>query len=217
MQQRHLLSAALLTLPLLSAVGCDTPAQEGATKETAPTAKTAMDEVADGKVGSTADKGATKPAMDKAAEAPSCGDAKTIPNIPSTESAPPSVAEWEKGCAVNTQGANSQAKDCTLKVLREWAKITCTGKVLGHEKMEDFGQEGQNHYKLFKEGEMGSFVVRLRKGHSQKVRLCREQDRASLFVSWPGSKEQPTIIALALGAKCDGSEWGSAAKKANRK
>ncbi len=203
----------MLTLPLLAAVGCDKPAQEGASKDTATTAEAAMDKAPDGKAGSTAEKGATKPAMEKTAETPSCGDATTIPNIPSTESPPPSVAEWEKGCAVNTQGANSQAKDCTLKVLREWAKITCTGKVLGHEKMEDFGQEGQNHFKLFKAGEMGSFVVRLRKGHSQKVRICREQDRASLFVSWPGSKEQPTIIALALGAKCDGSQWGSAAKK----
>lgn len=157
--------------------------------------------------------GTAKSAKGATGATATCGDAASIPKIPTTESSPPTVAEWKSGCAVNTQGANSQAKDCSLKVVREWAKLACTGKVLGHEKMEDFGQEGQNHFKMFKKGELGSFVWRLRKGHSQKVRICRANNRASLFVSWPGSKPQPTIIALAHGDACDGSDWGSAAKK----
>jgi hypothetical protein len=114
---------------------------------------------------------------------------------------------------VNTQGANAQPSHCNMRILREWLMLTCTGDVLGYEKMEDFGNEGQDYYKQFNPGQMGSFVVRLIRGHNQKVRLCRSNDRASLFVSWPQGNERPLHVALGKGPACDGLDWGSGYKK----
>ncbi len=136
--------------------------------------------------------------------APACGPPDKVPAIPAERSdAPASLEEWKAACPVNTQGPNSHAPDCTSMVLREWLKVTCTGKMLGFEEMDGFGVEGQDYFKLFTPNQALSFVVRLRKGQSQKVRMCRPNQRASLFVSWPPSKEQPTIIAVGIGPKCE--------------
>jgi hypothetical protein len=139
----------------------------------------------------------------------SCGPPSTIPDIPSERSDPPTLAEWGNACDVNTQGAGSQAADCTMKIKREWLQLTCRGKVSGYEQFDGFGNEGQDYFQQIRQGEMASFVVRLRKGRSQKVRICRGNERASLFVSWPPSSPKPTIVALAAGPACDGSGFGA--------
>lgn len=145
------------------------------------------------------------PAPAPAAEpAAPCGAMNEIPDIPAEKSdAPKDLAEWSTGCPVNTQGANSHAPDCTSVLKREWLKVTCTGDMRGYEQMDGFGVEGRDYFKLFSAGKMISFVVRLRKGASQKVRMCRPKERASLFVSWPPSKDKPTIIAVGIGPKCE--------------
>ncbi len=138
-----------------------------------------------------------------------CGSLKDIPDIPEGRSAPPKdLAEWNTGCKVNTQGPNSHAPDCTAILKREWLKVTCTGDMLGFEQMDGFGVEGNDYFKMHTPGKLLSFVVRLRKGQSQKVRMCRPKERASLFVSWPPGKSKPTIIAVGRGPKCDNSAWG---------
>lgn len=146
------------------------------------------------------------PAAEPAAE---CGDLKTIPDIPSDKSDVPSQEEWNKGCKVNTVGPNSEAPDCEMTIVREWLKVKCTGDMKGYELMDGFGNEGQDYFKFFTPDQVLSFVIRMRKGASQKVRMCRAKERASLFVSWPPSKDKPTIIALQRGPKCDKSAWGS--------
>jgi hypothetical protein len=160
--------------------------------------------------------GSKKPtgAVATAAAAPQgCGDPSRVPEIPSSRSDPPTGAEWEAACAVNTQGANAQPSHCNMRIVREWLSVTCRGSVMGYEKMEDFGSEGRDYFRQFALGEMGSFVVRLAKGHNQKVRICRRDDRASLFVSWPPSNERPLHVALGRGPACDGLDWGSGYKK----
>ncbi len=144
-----------------------------------------------------------------AVPAAACGSASDIPAIPATKSDPPGLAEWASACSVNTQGANSQAPDCTSKIKREWLQVTCRGGMLGYEKMDGFGVEGHDYFKQIKPGKFVSFVLRLRKGQSQKVRMCRKKERASLFVSWPPSSPKPTIVAVGRGPKCDGSKWGT--------
>jgi hypothetical protein len=139
-----------------------------------------------------------------APEPPKCGPPDKIPAIPEGSSdAPKDLAEWNTGCEVNTQGPNSQAPDCTSVLVREWLKVTCKGDMLGYEEMDGFGAEGADYFKLFTPNQLISFVVRLKKGKSQKVRMCRPKERASLFVSWPPGKDQPTIIAVGIGPKCD--------------
>ena len=112
---------------------------------------------------------------------------------------------------MNTQGAGSQAGDCTMKVYREWLQVTCRGNMTGYEQFDKngFGAKGADYYEQHTPGKMASFVVRLRKGRNPKVRLCRGDERASLFVSWPPSEAKPKIIALGAGPKCDGSDWGA--------
>lgn len=132
-------------------------------------------------------------------------DEKGVPAIPDTESDPPKGSEWDDGLAVNTQGAGSQGKDCTLMVLREWLQVTCRGKVTGFEKMDGFGRKNVDYFESFIPGQHGSFVLRLKKGKYPKVRICRGNDFASLFVSWPAGAERPKHIALAqMNKPCDG-------------
>jgi len=136
-------------------------------------------------------------------QAVTCGSPSTIPPIPSTRSKPPTAAEWGKACDLNTQGEGSQPPDCTMKVMREWLQVTCRGNVRGYENLTDFGSEGADYFKQIQLGQLGSFVVRLKKGRNQKVRICRAKDRASLFVSWPPSKDNPSIVALGIGPGCE--------------
>lgn len=136
-------------------------------------------------------------------QAVTCASPSTIPPIPSTRSKPPTVAEWGKACDVNTQGEGSQPPDCTMKIMREWLQVSCRGEVSGYENLSDFGSEGADYFKQIQLGQMASFVVRLRKGRNQKVRICRGSQRASLFVSWPPSKDNPSIVALGIGPGCE--------------
>jgi hypothetical protein len=154
---------------------------------------------------------ATAPAATPVAR--TCGDPSQVPEIPSQRSNPPQGPEWDGACSINTQGANAQPSHCNMRIVREWLMLTCTGDVQGWEKMEDFGNEGQDYYKQFNPGQMGSFVVRLIRGHNQKVRICRSNDRASLFVSWPQGNDRPLHVALGSGPVCDGRDWGSGYKK----
>lgn len=137
-----------------------------------------------------------------------------VPDIPSDKSNPPQGTEWDQGVAVNTQGANSRAKRCSMHVLREWLRIYCSGKITGYEKKEDFGELQQDYFEQVVQGKYASFVIRLKKGKNQKIRICREGDRASLFVSWPPSADKPKHIALGQGPECDGSDWGAGYGKA---
>jgi hypothetical protein len=132
----------------------------------------------------------------------------SVPEIPSGRSNPPKLGEWDDGVVVNTQGANARGKNCFMMILREWLQITCRGNITGYEKMEDFGQKNVDYYSHIVPGKMASFVVRLRAGHHPKVRICRADNRASLFVNWPDSKDRPVHVALGHGPVCDGTDWG---------
>lgn len=132
-----------------------------------------------------------------------------VPEIPDGKSNPPQGTEWDQGVAVNTQGANARAKRCSMHVLREWLRIYCSGKIIGYEKKEDFGTQGVDYFEKIVAGKYASFVIRLKKGENQMIRICRETDRASLFVSWPVTADKPKNIALGQGPACDGSDWGA--------
>lgn len=131
-----------------------------------------------------------------------------VPAIPSEHSNPPKGNEWDQAQVVNTQGAGARAKHCNLQILREWLRVTCNGDITGYEKMEDFGTQGSDYYELISPGKVASFVIRLKPGHNQKIRVCRKTDRASLFVSWPPGSDRPKHVALGSGPVCDGTDWG---------
>ncbi|MBW2523928.1 MAG: hypothetical protein JRI23_07130 [Deltaproteobacteria bacterium] len=177
-----------------------------AAKSTAETETVSGVKPGDGKPAATAEATA---APDK----PTCGDPKTVPDIPSERSDPPQGAEWDSACQINTQGANASPPNCNMRILRDWLMVTCRGDVLGFEKMENFGNEGFDYFKQIVPGQMASFSIHLSKGTSQKIRICRKKDRASLFVSWPPSQGKPLHVALGTGPVCDGGSWGSAHKK----
>lgn len=122
-----------------------------------------------------------------------------IPDIPEGTSPPPTLAEWASGHPVNTQGANAIPSDCSMKIVREWLKINCSGSITGISNMEGFGNKGSNYYESIVIGKYADFVVRLRKGTPMKVRILRQTPHsASLFVNWPGGSPRPTIIALGI-------------------
>lgn len=130
-------------------------------------------------------------------------DNKGIPLVPTTKSKPPTIPEWKAAAEVNTQGPNSRPEDCAMKIVREWLKVDCFGDVVGYERMDKFGRKNIDYFEHFKPGKLGSFVVRLKKGTAQKVRICRRKDMASLFVNWPGQRDRPIHVALGKGPACE--------------
>jgi hypothetical protein len=142
---------------------------------------------------------APEPSAEPGKEAP---DEGPVPAIPEGKSSPPTVAEWGSAEEVNTQEKNSQPDQCELKVVREWVRVSCRGDVLSYEKMESFGTKNADYFEMIKPGNLASFVVRMKQGKTQSVRICRQKDRASLFVSWPASKDRPAHIALGKGPVC---------------
>ncbi|MFO0546793.1 MAG: hypothetical protein U0271_00330 [Polyangiaceae bacterium] len=136
---------------------------------------------------------------------------KTIPDIPSGQSKPPSLDEWMKdGVVVNSQEKNSRADKCEMRVLREWLKIKCEGEVMGIFDLDGFGPEGVDHFKAFEEGKWADIVVRLKEGQSLSTRIPRyAEGDAALFTNWPKGAKKPHIIALGRGgyptyASCGG-------------
>lgn len=130
--------------------------------------------------------------------APGAGQA--APEVSGGTSAPPTVAEWQGASSANTVGANSAPKDCELKVVREWLKVNCTGKITQVTNMDGFGRKGVDYFELVTPGRVADFVVRLKKGGSIKARILREGagNSASLFVNWPSSNPKPSIVALQI-------------------
>jgi hypothetical protein len=140
-----------------------------------------------------------------------------IPPIPSEPSKPPKGTEWKEGKIVNTQHAASQPDKCEMRVLREWLQVTCLEEYGGYEKMENFGRKHVDYFQSVEPWRVVSFVLRMKKGRTQAVRICGKDKRASLFVSWPASADRPKHIALGKGPRCDGSEWGEFMKKEEKK
>ena len=127
--------------------------------------------------------------------------ASAIPDIPDAKSAPPTVAEWSAASEINTVGANSAPKDCFMKLVREWLKVNCSGKIVGVDEKDGLGKQDVDHFESIKVGTSADYVIRLRKGVSVKARIDRHDDAAALFVNWPGGAPKPTIIALQAAPK----------------
>ena len=126
---------------------------------------------------------------------------KTIPDIPSDRSKPPTVDEWKAGTVVNSQEKNSRPDKCELRIVREWLKINCTGDVLGINDLDGFGAEGTDHFKSIKEGQLADIVVRLKENQALSTRIVRNAEGdAALFTHWPKGAKKPYIIALGRGA-----------------
>lgn len=212
------LAALLLGAPMVTLTGCDDGAKaskdsdedDGGKKKK----KKKKDADEDEKAGDgDEEKGdadeANKKADDDAAkeyaaaDTPTCGPLNEVPTIPGTDSPPPTVEEWNNACKVNTQGPNSHPPDCEMKVLREWLRVSCKSSYTGYEKMQFFGAKGSDYFEMTGGG-MVSFVMKLRAGRNQQVRMCKPGGRASLFVSWPSTKPKPLHIALARGDACEG-------------
>lgn len=140
-------------------------------------------------------------------------DEGPIPLIPKTRSNPPQGTEWSQGKEVNTQNIHSQPDKCSMKVLREWLNVICRDDYVGYEKMENFGNKFDDYYESIDPGRVVSFVLRLKEGKPQAVRICAPDKRASLFVNWPKGADKPAHIALGKGPACDGSAWGAYLKK----
>lgn len=120
------------------------------------------------------------------------------PAIAEGSSAPPTVAEWQTAETTNTVGAGSAPRDCTMKVLREWLKVNCTGNIKEVTNMEGFGRQGADYFQFITPGKVADLVVRVKKGQAIKARIIREGQSASLFVNWPPSNPRPSIVALQI-------------------
>lgn len=141
-----------------------------------------------------------KPAAPPPTPTAAPGASMEAPEIPETKSAPPTVAEWTAAAGVNTVGANSAPKDCVMKVVREWLKVNCSGKIKEVTNMEGFGAKNVDYFDSVTPGKSADLVVRVKKGGAIKARILREGGGASLFVNWPGANAKPSIMALQIYA-----------------
>lgn len=124
-------------------------------------------------------------------------DEKGIPAIPDGKSNPPTGAEWSAASEINTQDANSRAKGCFVKIVREWMKVHCEGDVRNVSDMEGIPKSSADYYESIQHGKMADFVIRLKKPATMKMKIHRKDNRASLFVNWPASKDRPVHVAFA--------------------
>lgn len=138
-------------------------------------------------------------------DAPKTDEVK-VPLIPREKSDPPKTEDWEKAVEVNTQHEHGIAKECSMKVVREWVRVFCRGEILGYQDLTEFGKKSVDHYVSVKESSL-SFVGRIKQGPRQFVRICRETDRAALAIYWPPGKDRPEHIALGDGKPCEGTEY----------
>jgi hypothetical protein len=126
------------------------------------------------------------------------GAGREAPAVSEDSSPPPTVAEWQTAESANTVGANSAPKDCSIKVLREWLKVNCTGDIKQVTNMEGFGRKGTDYFELITPGKVADLVVRVKRGQAIKARILREGQSASLFVNWPTTNPRPSIVALQI-------------------
>ena len=139
-----------------------------------------------------------KPALPPSVKTAAPGAGMAAPDVPAGTSGPPTMDEWNAAAGINTAEKNSVAKDCTMKMVREWLKVNCTGKIKEVTNMDGFGKKNVDYFELVTPGKVADFVVRVKKGGSLKVRILRDgEPGASLFMNWPGQLEKPSIIALA--------------------
>ena len=129
--------------------------------------------------------------------APPDVNAKGIPAIPAGRSPRPTDSEWRAGVAVNTQGAGTRAHGCSVKIVRESIRVHCDGDIKSISNKEGLPTSGSEYFQSITPGKQADFVFRLKKGRTTTLRIHRDGNRASLFISWPASKDRPVQIALA--------------------
>jgi hypothetical protein len=123
-------------------------------------------------------------------------DKKGIPLISSGRSNPPTVAEWSAARELNTQEANSRAKDCFMKIVREWLKVHCEGEIREVTDKDGIPKGAADYFDSIRPGKAADFVIRLKRPTTMKMRIHRNGNRASLFVNWPASADRPANVAL---------------------
>lgn len=191
--------APMVSLLAVALVHCEETKPAPAAATSAPTATTPA---ATAKATAAATATATEEKKPEGEAAPSgsaegSASAGAIPEIPEGRSKPPTVAEWRDAATINTQDANSQPEGCFMKIVREWLKVNCEGKVTEVTDMEEFGTENADYFQSVTPGKSADFVVRVRKGKTMKLKILRsEKGNASLFVNWPQTADKPTIVAL---------------------
>jgi hypothetical protein len=199
------LPLALLTL----AIGCDNPPAPTPTTDSKSAAPAKTAAAAPSATASTVTAATSATAASSAVAAPDKANIKvdeskidkTLPDIPSDKSKPPSIDEWKTGTVVNSQEKNSRPDKCEMKIVREWLKVKCEGEVLGITDLDGFGAEGTDHFKMVQEGKFADVVVRLKEGQALSTRFLRAvEGDAALFTHWPKGAKKPNIIALGRGA-----------------
>jgi hypothetical protein len=119
-----------------------------------------------------------------------------VPDVPTSRSSPPTVAEWESAAEVNTVGPNSAPSGCFMRVMREWLKVNCEGNIRSVDKMDGFKNPGDDYFEYVIPGKVADLVMRMKQGQSLRARIYRDKDKAGLFMNWPGGSSKPSIIAL---------------------
>jgi hypothetical protein len=199
------LPLALCTL----VIGCEnTPAPTPVAAETAAAAPpkasaapSAMTTVAAVSSAAAASASASKPPSKENIAVDESKIDKSIPDIPSDRSKPPTIEEWKTGTVVNSQEKNSRPDKCEMKIVREWLKVKCEGDVLGVNDLDGFGVEGTDHFKALQEGKFADIVVRLKEGQALSTRIPRgAEGDALLFTHWQKGAKKPYIIALGRGS-----------------
>lgn len=123
-----------------------------------------------------------------------------IPDIPPGRSAPPTLAEWSAAPSVNTQGAGSWPDNCFQKVVREWLKMHCEGKILRVEEKEGLGTQNVDHFESVVPGKYADYIVRMRPGVVIRAKIYRTEGNAAFFVNWPAGAPKPVHIAMGVGS-----------------
>lgn len=122
---------------------------------------------------------------DTAAGVPSI---EVMPTIPSGRSKVPTVADWRDAREVNTAHRSSRAAACRIRMVREWAKVSCLGGASEDnlEQLSSLGAKNSDYFYV-NSADLFDLVFRLRQGTALDFR----GNDFELAVKWPQTADVP--------------------------
>jgi hypothetical protein len=136
------------------------------------------------------------------------------PTLPAGRSPAPTLAEWARMKEITVKG--SSALKCETKILREYLRIACRGKVdpEGTPKGIKIIKGGRGEALIYEGADMISLIVPYLEGTDLEAVFSWSAKSHKLVAKWPRGTRQPVIVGTFEGAASplDGTAKGDSAR-----
>ena len=116
---------------------------------------------------------------------------EVMPKVPRERSKVPTLPEWRDAREVNTSSKDELRTECRIRVVREWAKLSCGIPGMDVPEPEAFGQKSSDWF--LSAGDSLDFVFRLKPG----LDVSRQLPNGTKFrVQWPAEEPRPKTLSV---------------------